>query len=111
MNISGVLVHARPEGVEAVKAQLLKIPGVEVHAVTPEGRLVLSIEAEHAGQMADTMVACQNVANVLSAAMIYHHDEDLDEDETVSEAINLSGNPSGPVNKSGNEWNVQETSK
>jgi len=111
MNISGVLVHARPERAEAVKAQLLRIPGVEVHAVTAEGRLVLSIEAAHAGQMADTMVACQNVADVLSAAMIYHHDEELDEDETASAAINLSGNPPGQESKADDGWNVQETLK
>ncbi len=107
MNISGVLVHARPERAEAAKQQLVKIPGVEVHAISPEGRMVLTIEAKHAGQMADTMVACQNIAGVLSAAMIYHHDEELDEDETVSVDINQSGLESKP----GDDWNVQEASK
>ncbi len=111
MNISGVLVHARPERAEAVKQQLIKIPGVEVHAISPEGRMVLTIETEHTGQMADTLVACQNVAHVLSATMIYHHDEELDEDETVSVAINPSGNPPGRENKTGVDWNVQEASK
>ncbi|HEB56057.1 MAG TPA: glutamate synthase [Gammaproteobacteria bacterium] len=107
MNISGVLVYARPEQVEAVTTQLVKIPGVEVHASSPQGRLVLTIEAAHAGQMADTLVACQNVANVLSAAMIYHHDEELDEDETVSVDINLSDLDS----QAGDDRKLQETSK
>ncbi|HFQ14447.1 MAG TPA: hypothetical protein ENK40_06600 [Gammaproteobacteria bacterium] len=111
MNISGVLVHARPERAEAVKLQLQTIPGVEVHAVSPEGRLVVTIEAEHAGHMADTLVACQNVADVLSASMIYHHDESFGDEETDSTAINLSGNPSGQDRKPGNDWNVQEASK
>ncbi len=107
MNISGVLIYARPEQVEVVTMQLVKIPGVEVHAASPEGRLVLTIEAAHAGQMADTLVACQNVANVLSAAMIYHHDEELDEDETVSVDIN----PSDLDSQVNDDRNVQETSK
>ena len=111
MNISGVLVHARPEHVEVVKQQLIKIPGVEVHANSPEGRMVVTIEAEHAGQMADTLVACQNVDHVLSAAMIYHHDEELDEDETVSVAINQTGVPAARENKADEDWNVQEASK
>ncbi|VAX09122.1 hypothetical protein MNBD_GAMMA25-147 [hydrothermal vent metagenome] len=107
MNISGVLVHARPERAAGIEQKLVNIPGVEVHAISPEGRMVLTIEAEHAGHMADTLVACQNIAGVLSAAMIYHHDEELDEDEMVSIDIDQSG----LEHKAGDDWNVQEASK
>lgn len=79
MNISGVLIHARPEKAAAVKQGLLAFPGVEVHAVTDEGRLVVTIEDEDVGRMADTVVKFQDVAGVISVAMIYHHYEDDDE--------------------------------
>jgi len=84
MNISGVLVHARPENAEAVKQGLLAFAGVEVHAVTDEGRLVVTLEDEDVGRMADTVVRFQDVAGVISVAMIYHHYEDEDE-QSVNE--------------------------
>lgn len=107
MNISGVLVHARPEQTEAVREQLVKIPGVEVHAITPEGRVVVTIEAGTAGQMADTVVRCQETKGVISAAMIYHHDEDIGEEDEFTETLNSSNIESDQ----GQDWNVQEASK
>jgi nitrate reductase NapD len=76
MNISGVLVLARPASATAVKRQLAAMPGVEVHAVSGQGRLVVTVEDDDARTLADTVAAMQDVPGVLSAAMIYHHCED-----------------------------------
>ena len=54
INISGLLVHAHPEKAEAVRARLLQMPGIEVHAVSPEGRLVVTLENASDGDMAAT---------------------------------------------------------
>ena len=48
MNISGVLVHTRPEQTNVVKNELDNLFGVEVHAATEDGRLVVTIENESA---------------------------------------------------------------
>ena len=50
MNISGVLVHTHPEQAESVREQLVEIPGVEVHAISPEGRIVVTVEALATGE-------------------------------------------------------------
>jgi len=79
MNISGVLVLARPAEAGAVEQRLAAMPGVEIHAVSEQGRLVVTVEEDDTRMMADTVAEMQNVPGVLSAAMIYHHYEDENE--------------------------------
>ena len=77
MNISGVLVHTRPEQVDAVKSRLSDLCGVEIHATTDDGRLVVTIEND-TGPMIDTMNSFHDIEGVLSASLIYHHfDQDV----------------------------------
>jgi len=78
MNIAGVVIHARPEKLEGVEAQLLGLPGVEVHATADDGRMVVTVEDE-APRLADTVMGLQDVDGVLSASLIYHHFEDSEE--------------------------------
>ena len=58
MNIAGVVIHARPEKLEGVEAQLLGLPGVEVHATADDGRMVVTVEDE-APRLADTFTGCR----------------------------------------------------
>lgn len=76
INISGLLVHALPAKVEGVRSRLLQMPGVEVHAVSPEGRLVVTLENASDSEMAATFERVQGLPDVLSASLIYHHSED-----------------------------------
>ena len=85
MNICGILVHAHPEGFDAVRARLTSIPGVEVHGVSEEGRAVVTLEEDNEDQMAESMFAIQRLEGVLAASMIYHHRED--DIETVEETM------------------------
>ncbi len=86
MNISGIVVHAKPQNTEAVRENLLALDGLEVHAIADDGRMVVTIERESDQAMADTVVHCQNLPGVLSAAMVYHHFDDIEEgDEVVLE--------------------------
>lgn len=85
MNISGIIVHSRPETVDVVRDQLLTQPGVEVHGISNEGRMVVTVESESNGTMADTVMSFQNMPGVIAAAMVYHHFDDLENDtETES---------------------------
>ena len=77
MNISGVLVHTRPEQTNVVKNQLGKLFGVEIHAATEDGRLVVTIENESA-PMIDTMNSFHDIKGVLSASLIYHHFDEFE---------------------------------
>jgi nitrate reductase NapD len=84
MNIAGVLVHAHPKQVAQVKKQLLEMPGVEVHVVTDDGRLIVTVEQDDDHRMADTMLNLHHCEGVLSAAMVYQYgDDDTDKQENT----------------------------
>jgi nitrate reductase NapD len=72
MNISGVLVHARPEQRHVVKTYLESLPGVEVHTMTDSGNLVVTLESESINSI-DTINSFHSIKGVLSASLIYHH--------------------------------------
>ena len=78
MNIAGVVIHARPEKLAGVEAQLLELPGGEIHATAEDGRMVVTVEDEES-RMGDTVMAFHNVDGVLSASLIYHHFEESEE--------------------------------
>ncbi len=75
MNVSSLIVNARDGQVLAVQALLTQQSGVEVHAASPEGKLIVTIETE---SDRDTVAAYERISRtdgVLSAAMVYHQIE------------------------------------
>ena len=75
MNICGVVVHAQPGRLSSVMAAIEALDGAEVHAVSPEGKLVVTVEdtaSEDAGQ---AILALHKTPGVLSASLVYHHFE------------------------------------
>jgi nitrate reductase NapD len=77
MNISGVVVRTHPSFLEAVSAQLSTMPGVEIHAASDDGRMVVTIEND-AATMIDTMNSFHNIKGVVSASLIYHHFDEFE---------------------------------
>ncbi|MAF83163.1 MAG: chaperone NapD [Gammaproteobacteria bacterium] len=86
LHVSGVLINADPECLNSVQAQLESTPGVEIHTVTPEGRLVTVIEQSTDDELVNTFTNIQNTAGVLSASLVYHYSENENaaEQETAS---------------------------
>jgi len=81
MNISSVLVNARPEKMGQVQECLLALSGVEVHAATEDGRLIVTIEADSDQAVANMFSEINQQPGVLSAAMVYHqYESDPDEE-------------------------------
>lgn len=82
-NICGVLVHARPGKAHQVGQVLEQLPGVEIHSLTDNDRLVITIEGETRSFVADTMSDFHKVEHVLSTAMVYQY-SDLDTEQEMS---------------------------
>lgn len=80
MNISGVIVYAAPRQADKVEKNLTTINGVEVHA-NEGGKLVVTVEHKNINALADQVMKFQDLAGVMSVAMVYQHNEDL---ETLS---------------------------
>jgi nitrate reductase NapD len=84
INISGILVRTLPKNLPDVQAQLDALSGVEIHAATSEGRLVVTVEKEDSSTMADAFVQIQNLNHVISASLVYQHNEPIDANEIDS---------------------------
>lgn len=91
MNISSAIVHARPGHAEVVRHALASIAGVEVHAVSDEGKLIVTIERPTDRETADTFAAIGEVDHVMSASMVYHQTES--EPEAEVEVAGAQGMP------------------
>ena len=72
LHIASLLVHARPELLAAVKANLRLLPGLELHQESPQGKLVVVLEAEHEQQILQRLEQIGCLPGVLNAALIYH---------------------------------------
>lgn len=89
MNISGVIVYAAPKKAELVENSLNAIDGVEVHA-NENGKLVVTVEHENINALADQVMKFQDIKGVMSVAMVYQHNENLETlsgDEILQEDI------------------------
>lgn len=72
LHIASLLVHARPELFEAVKANLRLLEGLELHQESPLGKLVVVLETEHEQQILERIEQINNLPGVLNAALVYH---------------------------------------
>ena len=75
MNISSVVLRARHGALDEVRRSLAALPGVEVHAATEDGRLVITLEDAGTDTAADTFVKLHDIPGVMSVAMIYQYSE------------------------------------
>ncbi len=75
MNVSSLIVHARDGHSVAVQGRLSGMPGIEVHAASPEGKLIVTIETESDRETVAAYERISRTDGVLSAAMVYHQIE------------------------------------
>ncbi len=75
MNISSALVHAHPDNASAVSERLIALPGVQVHGISPEGKLIVTIESDDDDSTLATYTRIGQLEGVLAAAMTYNYSE------------------------------------
>jgi nitrate reductase NapD len=81
MNISSVIVIPHPERIELVRQQLQALAGVELHAVSPEGKMIVTLETEGDRETTELYEKISLLDGVMSASMVYHHKENEPEAE------------------------------
>jgi nitrate reductase NapD len=75
MHIAGVLVQTHPDFIAALNARLGDVAGLEVHAINPDGRFVVTVEGAGRKQVADTLARLHTLDGVLSACLVYEHSD------------------------------------
>ncbi len=81
MNISSALVHAHPANATAVAQRLSALAGVEVHGISPEGKLIVTIESDDDEGTLAAYKSIGQLEGVLAAALIYNQAESEPEKE------------------------------
>ena len=79
MMISGVLVVSKPEHQSQVRTALEMLPWAEVHHADPDGRLVITIEADDVEQATARLCEVKELPRVILAEMVEHYVEDQSE--------------------------------
>lgn len=85
MSITGLVIHAVPQETTAVQVAVEAMEGAEVHQVTDDGRMVVTVDNPDDGKAADVFDSFRTIAGVLSTSLVYtHFEDDHGEGEHVS---------------------------
>ena len=75
MNISSAVVFAVPGQIDRVEAGLARIVGVERHATSAEGKIIVTIESDDEAASTAIFERIGQLDGVMSTAMAYQHNE------------------------------------
>jgi periplasmic nitrate reductase NapD len=71
LHIASLVAHAAPSRLVDVRDALNGLTGVCVHASSPGGKIVVTLEHASAEAMTDAVAVIQRLPGVLSAALVY----------------------------------------
>lgn len=77
VHVAGIVVHADYKSLESIRDAIGMIPGAEIHAVTEQGKLVVTLEGRLMSEVAAQLNAIHALPGVYSAALVYQHHEDI----------------------------------
>ena len=70
--IASIVVQARPERLDELEAEIIALPGCEIHGRDPRGKLIVVTEAPDSGSLGTLLNTIQSLPNVYSAALVFH---------------------------------------
>jgi len=76
VSITGLVVHASPKRVASVQTAIEAMGGAEVHKVTEDGRLVVTVDNPDDGTAVQVFEAFRTIKGVLSTSLVYTHFEE-----------------------------------
>ena len=78
LHITSLVVHSTPKRVQSVSDLIAAMPGAIVHAASPAGKLVVTLEADTGDEILSLINGIQRTDGVLSAALVYQCADSLD---------------------------------
>ena len=76
MNVSSLVIRARPELAPEVRAAIARMPGVAIEAETAAGQIIVVADHDDAGAAADAYVAMNKIEGVLSVSLVFQYSDD-----------------------------------
>ena len=77
MNLASLVLRIQPERRVAAEAALTALPGVECHAMSDDGKLIVTVEETPQSSVAETLIAVHGVPEVLAVTLAYEHNPHL----------------------------------
>lgn len=74
VEIASAIISAIPGRHGPLRERLMAMPGVEVHAQTPDGRFIVTVEDTQEATAGDTLLALHRIDDVLAAALVSHYE-------------------------------------
>ena len=96
-HVASLLVHALPEKAAAVAAVIEQMPASELHGHSPEGKIIVVVEAGNEQTITDRLNTIQSLPGVLSAALVYHEVDDAGAHDGVARSDGESASRSEPA--------------
>jgi nitrate reductase NapD len=78
LHIASVVVQCTPPKLAPLMQELVLLPGAVVHATSPEGKAVITLEAASGDAVSAAVAQIQQLDGVLSAALVYQCVDTLD---------------------------------
>ncbi len=75
MTICSLVVYAKPEKAPVVEGAIAALDGVDVHAATNEGKLVVLLDHPDRTYCSETIMDLNNIDGVLSTSLVYEYYE------------------------------------
>ena len=72
--VASAVVYALPGHHDGLRTSLESLPGVEIHAETPDGRFIVTVEGTATASAGDILLGIHNLHGVLAAALVSHYD-------------------------------------
>ena len=82
MNLASLVVHTLPQDRERISGLLLGLSGLEIHAATDDGRLVVTVDNDSSQATADTLQAIHETRGVISAAVTFQYSDDSETNDS-----------------------------
>ncbi|HSI54837.1 MAG: chaperone NapD [Ramlibacter sp.] len=73
VHISSLVVHTAPSRLQTIEDFITAMPGAQVHGSSPNGKLVVTLDAASADDMLAMVTRIQRADGVLSAALVYQY--------------------------------------
>ena len=93
MSIYSVVIHTKPENISSVSTELEKLEGVELHATSEKGKLVVSVDHHDRAYCSDTLMGFHNIPGVLNSSLVFEYFEEdrsaKDEGALVDDSLKL----------------------
>lgn len=72
--IASAIVHVLPGRAAALRGRLAALPGVDIHAESADGRVVITVEDTAQATAGDTLLSLHGIEDVLAVALVSHYE-------------------------------------